>query len=307
MPTPSDELGAQLWNWLRGIGLKVTAVRWLSGGFRNHNRLLHTESGHRYVLRQYPEANRSEVEAALATRLAGVVPVPEPIAIDPDGSAAGSAVLVSRFMTGATLAELLPTVDDRAAGQLGEDIAATLAAIGSIGFAGPGWFADGSLRRSTMEVPTDLVRFVERCLAEPNCARLLDARERARLVAVAKRLAPELAGEVDRAQLVHSDFNPKNLLAERRGGHWRVSAVLDWEFSHSGNGLVDAGNMLRFAADYPPQYRERFRDNYRELTGAPANWERIAEALDLFAIAELLTRSAPGARTDQLLQLVREL
>jgi aminoglycoside/choline kinase family phosphotransferase len=51
-------------------------------------------------------------------------------------------------------------------------------------------------------------------------------------------------------QLVHADFNPKNILV--RGAS--VAAVLDWEFAFSGTPLFDVGNMLRFAERYPPGY-----------------------------------------------------
>ncbi len=64
---------------------------------------------------------------------------------------------------------------------------------------------------------------------------------------------------------MHSDFNPKNVLAVRAGGRWSVSAVLDWEFAFSGSPLHDIGNMLRF--EQPPGFAAGFADGFRDGGG----------------------------------------
>jgi aminoglycoside phosphotransferase (APT) family kinase protein len=97
-------------------------------------------------------------------------------------------------------------------------------------------------------------------------------------------------------QLVHSDYNPKNLLAVPSGGRWSISAVLDWEFAFSGSPLTDVGNMLRFRDAHPPGFDGAFVRGYREAGGVlPPRWREISEALDLYALADLLTRP-PGHR-----------
>ena len=63
-------------------GRRIVPTRQLTGGFRNDNLLLVTYTGQRYVLRRYRHGDRHAVEAALAHRLTGVVPVPEVLAVD---------------------------------------------------------------------------------------------------------------------------------------------------------------------------------------------------------------------------------
>jgi aminoglycoside phosphotransferase (APT) family kinase protein len=111
------DLGPRLRDWLSGTALSGTApagrrlvrATRLSGGYRNDNIALTTGTGERYVLRRYPLANACAVEAALAARLAGVVPVAEVVAADPDGTAAGEPVLLSRFVSGVAVGARWPT------------------------------------------------------------------------------------------------------------------------------------------------------------------------------------------------------
>ena len=130
--------------------------------------------------------------------------------------------------------------------------------------------------------------------------------DRPDLVALAERMQPVLDALPRRSRLVHSDFNPKNVLVGREGGAWTVRAVLDWEFAFSGPPLVDVGNMLRFAADYPPAYVAGFLDGFRAAGGElPEGWRTAAEALDLFALADLYARGPKSPLFDKVAEVIR--
>jgi aminoglycoside phosphotransferase (APT) family kinase protein len=233
------------------------------------------------------------VEAALAARLAGIVPVPEVIGADPDGSGAGEPVLLSAFVTGRPLGDVLAGVTGPEAAELGRATGRTLAAIGSVEFAAPGFFSDASLEPGPpgMEPTSGLDAFVERCLKEGNAAGHLDDDEQRSLLRFATEAAPDLAVLRGSRRLVHADFNPKNLLAVRTDGRWRLSAVLDWEFAYSSSPLFDVGNMLRDPR--PAGFGEAFVDGFREDGGElPGNWRRLSQALDLYSLADLLKRPA---------------
>ncbi|WP_030440280.1 hypothetical protein [Actinoplanes subtropicus] len=58
-------------------GRRVAAERDLTGGYSNQNTLITMADGEQFVLRRYRGANACAVEAALAVRLTGVVPIPE--------------------------------------------------------------------------------------------------------------------------------------------------------------------------------------------------------------------------------------
>lgn len=190
-------------------GAPVVAAHLLAGGFTNDNLLLATRSGGRFVLRRFRrDGDRviCAIEAALAARLRGVVPVPGVIAADPDGTATGRPALLCEFVPG----ELLSTVLATSAGAddgLGRAVGGALAAIGTVRFDRSGAFTGPDLIPDSAGMPTDLVAFVMDSLA--RSAAPLSATERDRLRRLAERDQAVLDRAADPAALVHSDFNAK--------------------------------------------------------------------------------------------------
>jgi len=307
-------------DWIEEVALPgrtVIAATSLTGGYSNDNRLVRTAAGGRFVLRRYLGANSCAVEAALAARLAGAVPVAEVIAADMDGSAAGEPVLLSAFVPGRPLGEVLAAASGSEVAELGaatgRTLAAvgsvtfaasgsevaelgaatgrTLAAVGSVTFAAPGFFDSAGLEPGPpgAEPTSGVDVFVERCLNEGNASGHLGDAEQRALLGFAAAAAPDLAVLRGSARLVHADFNPKNILVTGRAGHWRLSAVLDWEFAFSSSPLFDIGNMLRDPR--PAGFLDAFVDGFRDGGGElPAGWRRLTQALDLYSLADFLQR-----------------
>lgn len=272
-------------------GRQVAAARSLTGGYSNDNVRITMRDGGEYVLRRYIGSNPCAVEAALADRLAGVVPVPEVVAAEPDGGAAGEPVLLSAFVPGRPLGDVLAELGPPAATELGRSVGAALAAIGTVTFAAPGFFADGGLEPGPpdMEPTSGVDAFVRRCLENGNAAGVLTATEQRELLGFAERAAPGLEVLRGSCQLVHADFNPKNMLAAQRDGRWQVAAVLDWEFAYSSSPLFDVGNMLR--DERPAGFSAGFIDGFADNGGKlPDDWRRLSLALDLYSLADLLTK-----------------
>jgi len=282
-------------------GHAVAAAEPLGGGYSNDNALITTDRG-RYVLRRYrPRPGRDtgrtcSVEAALAARAAAAgVPVAEVIAADPGGRAAGQPLLLARFAPGVMVSNAL-AADPGAAAGLGRAAGQALAAIGTVTFARAGLFTGPDLVPSPAGLPASLPGFVETCLRAGSAAQALSPAELDRLRALAAAADPLARSVTGARQLVHSDYNGKNLLAVARDGRWSISAVLDWEFAYSGSPLADIGNMLRFRSDDRDGFAGPFIAGYRDAGGAlPPRWREISEALDLYALADFLTRP-PGHR-----------
>ena len=91
-------------------------------------------------------------------------------------------------------------------------------------------------------------------------------------------------------QLVHTDFNPKNLMvANSPLSHLLV--VIDWEFALSGNGVLDLGNFFRFSYDYETKSEELFEQGYRTICQSlPANWREVSRLLDIANMCSFLER-----------------
>jgi aminoglycoside phosphotransferase (APT) family kinase protein len=293
---------------------RVVAVARLPGGYINENIAITTGSG-RYVLRRYrrdagiESAGRTcAIEAALARRLHGTaVPIAEIIAADATGTAAGQPLLLMHYVGGMTLKAAIANVGGAAAEEIGRAAGKTLAAIGEASFPRGGGFTGPDLVPSPEEMPGSLEEFVERCLQRGHAATVMTEGEMAGLRVLAARLASAAASTASARQLVHSDYNGKNLLALERGGQWSISAVLDWEFAFSGSPLTDIGNMLRFRAAYPPGFASAFIAGYREAGGKlPPDWREVSEALDLYALADFLARPPEHPYFANAVSLIRE-
>jgi aminoglycoside phosphotransferase (APT) family kinase protein len=269
---------------------QVTSATPLHGGYRNDNRLLTTARGGRYVLRRCP---RATIEAALLRRLRGTVPVAGVVANGPG-------LLLSTFVPGEPLSLVLARGGGDA--ELAAAVGRALVAIGTVEFAASGFFTDDRLE-PTGELPADLAAFVTECLSTEAGMAALTIRERAALLALARERQPLLDRAAGVNRLVHSDFNPKNIMVDRQDGQWLVTAVLDWEFAYSGNPLADVGNMLRFSDDLSSDYADGFLGVLRSARRLPEDWRELAETLDLFALAELMSR--PGALRDRVIEVVR--
>jgi aminoglycoside phosphotransferase (APT) family kinase protein len=285
--------------WIEAVALpnrRIIAAQPLTGGYSNENIRVIVDGGESYVLRRYRRFNACAVEAALARRVGPVVPVPSIVAADPDGRGAGEPVLLMTFMPGRPMSEVLPRLNADEAAELGRSTGAALAAIGTISCDSPGFFSGGDLEPGPPGVdPTEgLPAFVQRCLEEGNAEGHLTLSEQQALLRYAERSAPPLAGLRGSRQLVHADFNPKNILAGQHDGRWRVTAVLDWEFAFSSSPLFDVGNLLRH--ERPPGFADGFRQGFTEHGGSlPPGWRRLSQALDLYSLADFLTRP-PGHR-----------
>lgn len=280
------ELPAAVSGWLAEHLPGARVAGELSGGYRNQNVAVVSGSGEKFVLRRYLRGDTCAVERDLAVRVSGVVPVPEVVAADPDGSAAGEPVLLSRFADGVMLNRVVAALGDGEAEELGRAVGSVLASIGTIGFPAPGFFSGAGLSPAPAGSDTaDLVAFTANRVGDMA----LEPRDKAALLALAERDQRVLAGVAPVARLVHSDFNGKNLLVARGGGRWSVTAVLDWEFAYSGNPLADVGNVLRFPEDTGPAFEHGFVAGCGPL---PGGWREVSAALDLFALVDLLTLPA---------------
>lgn len=275
-------------------GERVVDERRLAGGFSSDTVLLRTSRKESFVLRRYPRRNTCAVEAALLRLLADRVPVPEVVYADAEGSLFGEPFILTRFAPGVPLAAAFAGADEEDGDQLAQIVGQTLATISAVRFGRAGFFSDGDLRLDAEppEHHDDLLAFVEACLARGNADAALSAREQRALLRLAADSAPLVSAVATADHLVHSDFNAKNVVVRPGDSCWRVSAVLDWEYAFSGSPLFDMGNMLRFPQDLPPGFSHRLPAAYQDNGGAlPEQWREISQALELFALSDLLTRS----------------
>jgi Ser/Thr protein kinase RdoA (MazF antagonist) len=262
-------------------------VRVLAGGFMNANFMV--TSGHnKFVFRVYStDRNTAEREKDLLQFLRTYpVKVPQDFAIF---EACGRPVAVLEYIDGITLEDKILSGETIGA-HLYEEIGSQLAQIHSIHFNAAGFIGPKlTIGREYADFNLFIRGFIEKTLDEISTERLdTDTRDRFR------KLVREKWTLVSRAeplrQLVHTDFNPKNIMVSKEPDT-KVSAILDWEFCVSGNGLIDIGNFFRFSYDYPPDAYEHFEKGYRSvISHLPREWIDIARLLDLGNMCSFLER-----------------
>ncbi|MDN5893619.1 MAG: phosphotransferase [Nocardioides sp.] len=226
-----------------------------------------------------------DIDAAVLRLVRGLLPVPGILELRrPDFEADVPAVLVTERMPGTRLDLVLPEADPGLRRRIGEELGGLLNTLSGMPFLSPGRFEDAELRVGSWGPEcADLRTFVEHLAprsalagwAENDLSALLEMADHAQ----------DLLDPIGRTCLVHSDFNPKNLLVDPESG--RITALLDWEFAHAGSPVADLGNLLRFDRD------PELVDGVLSVFAAPdveGDLVELGHAADLWALVELASR-----------------
>jgi aminoglycoside phosphotransferase (APT) family kinase protein len=278
----------------------------LEGGFSGET-FVAESAGERTVVRIYAQrgARRGpsavEVDAAVLRLVRGLLPVPEVLETrrpDPDAGTPG--LLVTSFLPGERLDLCLPGLSPERRAALGAELGRILGRLAQMPFLDGGTFVDGSLRIEPFPAAADLPEWVAGHRGSTALAEWSEPEYDA-LVALADH-AQTLLDRVDRACLVHSDFNPKNLLVDP--ATCRVTGLLDWEFAHAGLPVTDLGNLLRFERD--PTLTDAVLRAYEEcVPDARDDLLETARAADLFALVDLAGRRGENPVTERADALLR--
>ena len=275
----------------------------LAGGWSGQT-FLAEAAGERSVVRIYAEAGirgdaAPEIDAALLRLVRGLVPVADVLEVRRrNGEAPG--LLVTSYVEGVRGDELLPTLDRAGSAAVGAVLGGVLADLAGMPFLSAGWFADAELSVrpfAELGLPDGLPEYVDTLelpLPEP------DRRGLRRLCVDAQALLDSIG----RVCLVHSDFNPKNLIID--GTDHSLRALLDWEFAHAGHPFTDLGNLLRFepSSAYVDAAVGAFTDRHG---GTAREARELAQAADLWALLDLASRAGENPVADRALEKVRTL
>jgi aminoglycoside phosphotransferase (APT) family kinase protein len=257
----------------RGVDAGEIALSQIPGGASRETWLAQGENG-RWVLRRDPKGSVSLVPmgeefALISSATEGGVPVPEPLAFEPDGGRFGSPGLLMAYVDGTSVApRILRKPEFEAAraaltGQLGE----ALARIHAIDPAG----LDGVLPSAAGDPALDQIAEWERQLDEIG--------EPLPAVELGLRWLRANAPEPAEPRLVHGDFRLGNFIVDTDG----LAAVIDWELAHIGDPAEDIGWLCirswRFGNDDLPVagvgQLDDFLSGYEAAGGAPVDRERV--------------------------------
>ena len=203
------------------------------------------------VVRVYARnPERAVIDAALLRLLRGVAPVPSVIeSRAPTDESPG--LLVTGLVPGVSLDQVLARPPRRLDWEeLGLSLGYLLGRLSCLPYLRPGAFVDADLTLSSAGFPSDLRAWAQHhrdtgrlaTWQEHDWSALLELIDQA-----GDLLDTDVDTPADRTVLVHSDFNPKNILVDTR--EWYVTALVDWEFAHAGSVYADFGNFTRFERD----------------------------------------------------------
>jgi aminoglycoside phosphotransferase (APT) family kinase protein len=282
----------------------------LVGGFSGETFLV-TAAGEEAVMRIYgrhPE--RAAVDAALLDLVRGLLPVPRVLEVRPHAPSQRSAgdsspgterppyVLTER-LPGERLDRVLPGANAGLIDALADSVGRLLGRLSGMPFRRSGIFTGPDLSVADHpEMPADLIGWVTLHQASGPLSRWV-SEDRRGLLGVADD-ADELLWDVGRVCLVHSDFNPKNLLVDVGSG--TVTGLVDWEYAHAGLPYTDVGNLLRFERG---PFGDAVFAAYERHTPTPdPHALRRARAADLWALVELASRAGTHVVADQAHELL---
>ncbi|TCC17014.1 phosphotransferase family protein [Kribbella speibonae] len=222
------------------------------------------------------DPERAAVDAALLELVRGLLPVPRVLDLKRDGSYDDPPYLLTERLPGINLQVFLESATDEQRRRVGTQLGELLARLSGMPFLKAGMFRDGEL---TVEP------FGSGDLAEYVAGLKLDLG--AGFAAVIDEAEDLLADGVSRFCLVHSDFNPKNLLVDPETA--RITGLIDWEFAHVGSPYADLGNLLRFSEDQI--LAGAVLDALRGM-GLGERLVDLGRAADLWALLDLAERAA---------------
>ncbi|WP_181350879.1 phosphotransferase family protein [Thalassobacillus sp. CUG 92003] len=273
-------------------GRQITQITPLNGGLSHSNVSITTRDQEKYVLRINSKPDTSmAVETAVLKEMKGRVPVPEVLYADFSCSTFKAPLTLLSWVPGRQLSEVMdktPGHTNRAASETGK----MLARIHNVTFPSSGFLDENLMINDTITMDRhQFINFIEDMIKEGHVAKHAGHELSQDVLTFANQQAYLIDSLGQHHTLVHSDFNPLNILVEERGSQLDITAILDWEFAMSGSPLMDIGNILRYENPTNSAFLPSFISSYLDHGGVlPDKWLQKAKLLDLIALCDLLNK-----------------
>ncbi|MBY4575521.1 hypothetical protein ACN94_18345 [Gordonia paraffinivorans] len=234
------------------------------------------------------------------------LPVPEPMWVDPAGSALGRPFLITSFVTGVakptqgdndSVSGLQTDLSDDLRGALSRQFVANLAALHSIPLAGADLGSLGYPGADPLQPARWQVNWWTRVWAD-------DAVVSFPLIAVIEQWLRENAPAAADPVVVHGDYRTGNYLFDESDR--RITSILDWELAHIGDHHEDLGwAVQRMYSTAGPDGsrlitglmpREDFLEAYQEASGRAVDPDSLRYYEVLCAFKSLVATLASSVR-----------
>jgi aminoglycoside phosphotransferase (APT) family kinase protein len=278
--------------------LELKSYKIISGGCVNLNiKLIFANQSPDLVLRIYIRDNSALFkEQALFQKLSSQILHPQIIKL---GKFENYNYSIMDFIRGVALSEVLQKNSISEFTQVLENIGLILGKIQKYQFQ-----ICGDLDKNLNVIPyppnQDYISYSYDCLQNAYAKASLDSKTISAIsnyLEKNQRYLPDIKNPV----LVHGDFDPANIFVIKQNNKWVLSAILDWEFAHSGTFLQDVANMLRYSYQMPRDYEEYFiKGLVTQNIKLPDHWKESVDLLNLTSLLDCLVRDDPRLRPKRL-------
>ncbi len=277
-------------------GVEVVSVVRIEEGLANENYRVETISGESYFFRVYKrERAAQELEAALAASLVRLIPIPAVLYVNRD-----AAVSLSEWSPGATLQRVFASDRPDRVVAYARELGQILSRIARVRFDSAGFFDSALIVTHRWTSFWDgILGYFDHCARRAVALGRLDERCRAQIESIFARDDKAIREATSEPCLSHGDYKPANILVDGS----RVTAILDWEFAHSGSWLLDAGQLLRYLGPVRESFAREFEVGLTDGdVTIPCGWSDLARTIDIVNLVDFLCR--PAASQTQILDVL---
>ncbi|QDP41579.1 phosphotransferase family protein [Radiobacillus deserti] len=275
----------------------VLHIQPLSGGLNNSNIKITTDTNESFVLRIYSKNSKSiEIERKILNLVKDKVPVPQVLYIDSSCSVLKHPFLILSWVNGTQLSEVMSEKSPKNTSSIGNAVGKALSQIHKVKFAEPGFFDEELKITQNVKLNADtFLMYIEESLLLGYGNKHIGMELCNEVLRFSKEKSHLINNLEEQNSLVHSDFNPLNILVEDRDRTINISGILDWEYAFSGCPLMDIANFLRYEKVSSPELLNEFIVSYKGNGGIlPDKWLQKAKLLDLISLCGLLNRKIIG-------------
>ena len=275
----------------------IIQIQPLSGGLNNSNIKITTDTNESFVLRIYSKNSLSiEVERKILNLLKEKVPVPQVLYIDSSCSVLNYPFLILSWVNGTQLSVMMNKKNKRIISSIGSEVGKSLSKIHKVKFPDSGFFDDKLNINQFVKLNADgFLMYIEECLVQGYGNKHLGTKLCNKILRFSQEQSHLINNLEEQNSLVHSDFNPLNILVEEQDRNINISGILDWEYAFSGSPLMDIGNFLRYENINSSKLLNEFILSYQDNGGnLPDKWLQKAKLLDLISLCDLLNKKVCG-------------
>lgn len=260
----------------------------LSDGCANTNYKIEFKTNHLpIVLRIYVrEKSAAFSELKIHQLVENIIPVPKHLYLGKERPDFHYPYSVMEWVEGKNMRDVIMTKDEKSISECLFEAGVYLDKFRNIKFNHGGFF-DENFNIRPFNQEEEYLPFVLNMLKDKIVIESLGENLHLAVTQLVNNNANILPNE-DEASLTHADYDPSNMLVKQVNGKWKISAILDWEFSFAGTYLLDIGMMLRYSHRLPACYEEKFIEGIQSSGHVlPKEWKKQSKLMDLLCLLQL--------------------